>query len=137
MASASGRPTWRGFLKRWFLAVLLVSATYNSSPVNYVTWVFTGDSPLALKLIATLLMLIAYAVYLRATFVSIGWFGIAFIAALFFGVYWLLLDYAGNVVLNPEFVEASIIVAISTIMAVGLYWSFIRRIVSGQFDGAG
>ena len=62
-----------GILLRWLGAVILVIATFNPTPWNYVRWVqsnWATQTPLAVFL--GLLLGVAMAVYVVATLRSIG-----------------------------------------------------------------
>ena len=125
------------FLFRWMGALLLVLGTYNPTPYNFVSWV-TDDASrgeqLPLKLLVAAVIIIGYVIYFRATFESIGFIGIGLALLFFAGIIWLLLDYG---ILNVQ--EYSTIAwiglfVLATIMAIGISWSFIRRMLSGQID---
>lgn len=126
-----------GFLFRWMVALVLVLGTYNPTPFNFIAWVSddsTRDEQLPLKLLIGAVMIIGYVIFFRATFQSIGLIGIALALVFFGGLVWLLLDY-GILDLREHGTVAWIVLFIlATIMAVGLSWSFIRRMLSGQID---
>lgn len=126
-----------GFLFRWLAALVLVLGTYNPTPYNYVVWV-TEDSTrgdqLPLKLLIGAVMVIGYVIYLRATFQSIGFIGIGLALLFFGGVIWLLLDYGILNLREHGTIAWVVLFILATIMAVGLSWSFIRRMLSGQID---
>jgi len=134
---ASSTLTASGFLFRWMAALVLVLGTYNPTPYNFVVWVADEASrgeQLPLKLLIAAVMIIGYVIYFRATFQSIGFIGIGLALLFFGGMIWLLLDYG---ILNVE--ESGtmawvVLFIVATIMAVGLSWSFIRRMLSGQID---
>ena len=72
--------------------------------------------------------------FIRATFMSMGWLGITLGAALFGCIVWLMVDL-GWLSLDSEGTIAWIVLIIlSLILAVGMSWSHIRRRLSGQFD---
>ena len=63
------------FVLPWLTAFALLAATYNPTSFNYVKWVMTqGERPVLLMVLAGLLLLIGYIIYLRATLRSIGGF---------------------------------------------------------------
>jgi hypothetical protein len=123
------------FLGRWLFALLLVLGTYNPTQWNYVSWA-TSESTVFGPIVAIvgILLLIGWIIFIRATFMSMGWLGITLGAALFGCVVWLLVDQ-GWLDLNAEGVIAWVsVVILSLILAVGMSWSHIRRRLSGQFD---
>lgn len=123
------------FLLRWMSAFLLVAATFNPSSYNFIRLAQTHiDTQLPLIVLAGLVLVIGYAVFLRATLRSIGTFGILLIIALVAAVVWVLVDLGlltlGN---TPQTVWLGIL-AVSLILGTGLSWSIIRRRMSGQLD---
>lgn len=124
-----------GFFIRWLLAFALIAATYNPSFPSYATWV--RDNLAAQPAVAALigLLLVAgYLIYLRATLSSIGIVGIILILGILGALLWFLFSVGvlafGNPVLNGWIA----IIALSLILAVGMYWSVIWRRMSGQVD---
>lgn len=128
------RPTLKGFGLRWFVAILLVVATINTTQYNYLYWAFMGEGPLPLKLFVGAIFLIVYVIYLRATLISIGFFGVLFLIVLLGIVYWLGFTYLPFAT-SPMFIEMFIHASAALIMATGLYWSYVRRLLSAQIDG--
>jgi hypothetical protein len=129
--------TASGFLFRWMGALVLVLGTYNPTPYNFVAWVtdeVTQGEQIPLKFLIGALMVIGYVIYFRATLESIGLIGITLAVVFFGGVVWLLFDWG---FLNFEEYGTLAWVALfvlATIMAIGISWSFIRRMLSGQVD---
>ena len=129
--------TASGFLFRWMGALVLVLGTYNPTPYNFLTWVTEDTSrgdQLPLKLLIAAVLIIGYVIYFRATFESIGFIGIGLAMLFFAGIVWLLLDYG---ILNVDEYSTIAWIALfvlATIMAIGISWSFIRRMLSGQVD---
>ena len=81
------------FLVRWGFAFLLIAATFNPSPWNFVVWVRQYSAQeLPLTVLFSLVLVISYLIYLRATFLSIGWLGVCLGAALFGCIVWLFVD---------------------------------------------
>ena len=84
-----------GFLARWLAAFVLVFITFNPTSYSYTNWLIadrTGDD-LPIKALAGVLLLIAYVIFLRATWRSIGLLGLILIALLFGAIGWVLIDY--------------------------------------------
>lgn len=123
------------FLWRWAIALVLVFATFNPTDFNFVRWV-TSDlqADLPYKALAGLVLLIGYVIFLRATFRSIGIFGIALVAAIFAAVIWVLADLQILDPANQVLLTWIVLAAIATIMGIGVSWSHVRRRIAGQAD---
>lgn len=122
-----------GTFLRWFGAFVLLSATFNPSPYNYVRWVevnFSTQMPLAVFL--GLLLAVGYMVYLVATLRAIGAIGIALIAAIFGAALWVLIDWGVLSLTNQNLNTWLAILALSLILGIGLSWSILRQRLSGQ-----
>ena len=123
------------FVFRWLTAFALLAATYNPTPYNYVKWVMTqGERPLSLMVLAGLLLLIGYIIYLRATLRSIGGFGMLLVLALVGALLRVLYDFG---VLSLDNTGLNVwlgLLALSLVLGVGLSWSHVRRALSGQAD---
>ena len=123
------------FLVRWLIAFVLLTATWNPTPWNFVRWVAdNGTENLPVSVLAGLILLIGYVIYLRATLRSIGPIGMALVAAVFLALLWVLYDWG---VLNPENSVINQWLAIlvsSLVLGIGLSWSIFRRRISGQAD---
>ena len=124
-----------GFALRWIVALVAVLATFNPTPWSYYRWVVDGGTgDLALKALAGLVLLILFVVYLRATWNALGIVGVLLAAAFLAACVWVLVDFG---LLRLEDGDAPVwvaLVAIATVMAVGISWSHVRRRVSGQLD---
>ena len=125
-----------GFLARWLAAFVLVFITFNPTSYSYTNWLIadrTGDD-LPIKALAGVLLLIAYVIFLRATWRSIGLLGLILIALLFGAIGWVLIDYD---LLDPgqaTLMAWIVLGVVATILAIGLSWSHVRRRLSGQVD---
>ena len=129
--------TASGFLFRWMGALALVLGTYNPTPYNFIAWVTddaTQGDQVPLKFLIGALMIIGYVIYFRATFESIGFIGIGLALLFFGGVVWLLIDWGFLDLEEYGTLAWVILFVLATIMAIGISWSFIRRMLSGQVD---
>ena len=123
------------FLLRWAFAFVLVVATYNPTEYNYIKWAqinFQVETPLTVFL--GIALLIGYVIYLRATFRSIGRWGMLLVTGLVGSLLWVLYDWN---VLNPNNTDLNIwmgLLALSLVLGTGLSWSIVRRVLSGQID---
>ena len=123
------------FFARWLFAALLVFGTYNPTDYSYLSWLLAEETELGpIVALVGVVLLIAWIVFLRATFLSLGWLGICLGAALFGCVLWLLVDVG---LLSLDSTSATtwlVLLVLSLILATGMSWSHIRRRLTGQFD---
>jgi hypothetical protein len=124
-----------GFLIRWLPAFALLALTFNPTEFNFVRWAQTAwDTQTPMVVLAGLILLTGYIIYLRATFRSIGTFGMGLIAAIFAALVWVLIDMG---ILGLENRSLNVwlgILALSLILGIGLSWSLVRRRLTGQAD---
>ena len=123
------------FALRWIFALVLVLGTFNPTGYSFIHWVFPWDSTQTpFKALAAITLVILYVIYLRATFRSIGWFGIVLAGLFLAALLWVLISQGILSLDEPTALTWVMLVAIATIMAIGLSWSHIRRRLSGQSD---
>ena len=123
------------FLLRWAFAFVLLAVTYNPTPYSYVDWLVGGSfAPLSLLVLSGLVLLVGYIIYLRATFRSIGFFGMGLVLALVGAVLWVLYDLGALTLDNSSRNTWIGLFALSMVLGVGLSWSHVRRKLSGQHD---
>lgn len=129
----------QSFGLRLLFAIALVYLTYNPSGWSFYHWacdIFSSDTesitpPFALICVV---LLIGWTVYLRATFRSLGGFGLLLAFAFFAIIIWWLVDL-GLLGLDASSVMTWILLfLLSAVLAIGLSWSHIRRRLSGQAD---
>ncbi|GGX54631.1 hypothetical protein GCM10007385_23640 [Tateyamaria omphalii] len=124
-----------GFLARWLFAFGLLAVTYNPTEYNYLAWAAQhGPNNLSIAVLAGLLLLIGYIIYLRATLRSIGGFGMALVLAVVGAVLWVLYDLGLLTLDNGNLNTWLGVFALSLVLGVGLNWSHVRRRLSGQAD---
>lgn len=122
-------------LLRFLFALLLVFGTYNPTAYSYVSWVVSGDAGFEpVTALVGVALLIGWIVFLRATFLSLGWLGIILGAALFACLLWLLIDIGWLSLEATGTITWLTLLMLSLILAVGLSWSHIRRQLTGQVD---
>ncbi|MBT8454673.1 MAG: hypothetical protein HKO95_00170 [Rhodobacteraceae bacterium] len=124
-----------GFLLRWLIAFVLLSVTFNPTQWNFVRWArdsFDGQMPLVV--LAGLILLTGYVIYLRATLRSIGAFGMLLVAAIFGALIWVLIDFGIMRLDNPNVTVWLGLLALSLVLGIGLSWSIVRRKLTGQTD---
>lgn len=124
-----------GFLVRWLFALALVLGTYNPTDWCFYSWALAESTAFGpIVAIAGILLLIGWIIFIRATFMSMGWLGIVLEAALFGCVVWLMVDQGWLSLESEGTIAWVVLVILSLILAVGMSWSHIRRRMSGQFD---
>lgn len=135
--SSAYRFTPLAFGLRLLFALILVISTYNPTSYSFFNWVrrSTAQSTLGPEhLLVGVVVLILWAIFLRATLRSLGPIGLG-LAALFFGaLVWFLVDFG---LLNAGSYSAITwiaLVCLAALLAVGMSWSHIRRRLSGQSD---
>jgi hypothetical protein len=122
-----------GILLRWLGAFLLLTATFNPTPYNFVHWAESNwHTQLPLTVLLGLLLAVGYIIYIGATFRSLGAFGMIVIAALFGAVIWVLIDWGVLKLGNTNLTVWLGILALSLILGIGLSWSILRQRLSGQ-----
>ncbi|MDF3414242.1 hypothetical protein HKX54_07225 [Sulfitobacter sp. M57] len=124
-----------GFILRWLCAFLLLSATFNPTPYNYISWVRSyGNANLSIAVLTGLLLGIGYIIYLRATLRSIGAAGMVLVMALVGACLWVLYDLGVLRLDDRNFNLWLGLGALSFVLGIGLSWSHVRRMLSGQAD---
>ena len=127
--------TTGSYLGRWVFAMFLVFGTYNPSGYSYVSWLLAEGTEFGpIVAIVGLVLLIAWVIYLRATFLSMGWLGVTLGAALFASIIWLLVDLGWLSMDSTGIITYLALLLLSLILATGMSWSHIRRRLTGQFD---
>ena len=122
-----------GLIIRWLGAFLLLAATFNPTPYNFVRWAEANwNTQMPLTLLLGLLLAVGYMIYVGATFRSLGAFGMIVIAALFGAVIWVLIDWGVLKLGNTNVTVWLGILALSLILGIGLSWSILRQRLSGQ-----
>lgn len=129
----------QGFLLRFIFALVLVYVTYNPTGFSYYHWakdVLIGDGtflspPFAL---ISIILMIGWTIYLRATFRSLGGFGLLLALAFFAIIIWWLVDLGLLGINNVSVFSYIVLFLIAAVLAVGMSWSHIRRRLSGQAD---
>lgn len=124
------------FLVRLLFAVLLVFGTWNPTQWSYLDWLF-GDQGLRMEplvAIVGLVLLTGWIIFLRATFLSMGWLGVILGAAIFTAVIWLFADLGWLALDDPGMISWLTLLLLSLLLAIGISWSHIRRRLTGQID---
>ena len=115
------------FFARWLFAALLVFGTYNPTDYSYLSWLLAEGTELGpIVALVGLVLLIAWIVFLRATFLSLGWLGICLGAALFGCVLWLLVDVGLLSLDSTSAITWLVLLVLSLILATGMSLSLIH-----------
>lgn len=128
------------FLVRLGAALGLVFATFNPiEPYSYFYWALKpliGDvnSFTILKGLLGVILLIGWAIFLRATLRSLNAFGILLAIAFFGLLLWLIVDRGWIGIENRDAITWLILIGLSGVLAAGISWSHIRRRITGQLD---
>lgn len=124
-----------GFFLRWLFAFVLVAVTFNPTEWNYFRWTATNYAEqLPLAVLLGLVLLVGYIIYLRATLRSIGALGVFLVLAVVAAMVWVLFDYGWLTLDDSNIMVWLGIIAMSTVLGIGMSWSFVRRAMSGQYD---
>ncbi|BBL73434.1 DUF6524 family protein [Methylomagnum ishizawai] len=121
-----------GFTLRFLAALVLVFATWNPSPWNYVRWA-TATGWGAPEAFAGVVLLIGWVLFLHATLESLGFLGIALAGAFLGSLAWLLFDL-GWLSAQGEAMAYVALVLIAAVLAIGMSWAHIWRRMSGQVE---
>ncbi len=124
-----------GLLLRWVFAFFLLALTFNPTQWSYIHWSmnnYVEETPLTVLL--GLLLLIGYIIYLRATIRSIGGFGMMLVLSVVAALVWVLYDWNMLSLDNRDLNTWIAILALSIVLGIGLGWSIVRRMLSGQYD---
>ena len=123
------------FSLRVIFSVALVFLTYNPTQFSYVSWLLDyGEGDLPLVVLVGITLLICYVIYIRATLRSIGLFGMALAAAFTAALIWVLVDFGIVDVEGGNTLQWIVLATIAVILGIGLSWSHVRRLLSGQAD---
>ncbi|WP_458790016.1 DUF6524 family protein [Yoonia sp. MH D7] len=124
-----------GFLLRWLFAFILLAATYNPTQWNFTRWATVNyQDMLSICVLAGLVLLVGYIIYLRATLRSIGLFGMLLVLAVAGTMIWVLFEQGVISLADPTVNTWLAIIILSFVLAIGLSWSIVRRKLSGQAD---
>ena len=118
---------------------MLVYASYNPSGYSLFHW--AKDTLFADKLaispafaMATVVLLIGWVVYLRATLRSLGALGLSLAFAFFAIIVWWLVDLGLIGLDSVSVITYIVLFLLAAILATGMSWSHLRRRMSGQLD---
>jgi hypothetical protein len=125
--------SFKGFLVRALLALLLVVLTFNPSGYSFVHMVakdFPHITPV--EAVLGILLLIGWFVFLGATLKSIGLLGMVLALALCAALVWLITSWGWVTLDNTSALTWIALVVLSLIMAIGMAWAHLYRRWTGQ-----
>jgi len=124
-----------GFFLRWLVEFGLLAATFNPTKWNFIRWARENyDTQMPLAVLAGLLLLVGYIIYLRATVRSIGAFGMGLVLAIVAALLWVLYDFGVLALENRSMNVWLGLMSLALVLGIGLSWSHVRRRLSGQAD---
>ncbi len=124
-----------GFIVRFIFALLLVVLSYNPSGYSFFHWAYDSmDQITPYVVIAGILLLIGWGVYINATLNSLGIVGVIVFAALFACIVWLFIYWGILSLDNTSSLVWAIEIILAALLAVGMSWSHFTRRMSGQVD---
>ena len=124
-----------GFLIRWIAAFFLLALTFNPTDLNYTRWAtanWQDQTPLAV--LGGLILLVAYVLFFTAVLRGIGAIGVILILAVVAALVWVLVDLGWISLENPTSNTWIALIALSVVLAVGMYWGILWRRLSGQLE---
>ncbi|HEY7774632.1 MAG TPA: DUF6524 family protein [Marinagarivorans sp.] len=127
--------SWPALFMRIGFAFVLVVATFNPTGYSYFHWLkslFPSLTPYVA--LAGIALLIGWAMFIRATFRSLGALGIGLAILLQGCLVWLFIDLGWFDWKNMNAMAWIALVIISVSLGIGMSWSHIRRRLSGQVD---
>lgn len=120
---------------RFLFALLLVMLTYNPTGYSYFQWAYSSmHSITPYIVIAGLVLLIGWAVYLKATFNSLGLIGIVLSSAFLGCLMWLFIYWGLLSTTNVSAMAWIIEILVAVLLTIGMSWSHVSRKMSGQID---
>lgn len=124
-----------GFILRWAFAFVLLTATFNPTRWDYIHWASDNFSAqMSLSVLFGLVLLVGYIIFVRATLNSIGMFGMGLVFAVVIALLWVLYDLGWLSLENSTMNTWIGIFALSVVLGIGLSWSIVRRMLTGQLD---
>ena len=123
----------QSFGLRMAFATTLVLLTYNPSGYSFFHWIKAGDLGPE-HLLGAVLLVIGWAMFIRATLRSLGKVGVILGAVFFGALIWVLVDFGLMDADSFVAIKWISLICLSGLLAVGMSWSHIRRRMAGQYD---
>lgn len=129
------RLTSAGIALRFLFSLLLVLLSYNPSGYSYFHWAYNNLHSLTPYIaIAGLVLIIGWAIYIKATINSLGIAGILLASALFGCLIWLFIYWKILDIHNASAMAWVVEILLAILLAIGMCWSHISLRWSGQVD---
>ncbi len=129
---------WSNYLLRLAGALVLVFVTYNPDGLSYYHWTLPAWEDFAkfevLMAFAGVVLLIGWAIFLRATTRSLGIIGTGLAIAFFATLIWVLIAYTPIPQDNVKILSYLILFGLAGVLSIGVSWSHVRRRLTGQLD---
>ena len=126
---------WDSFIVRFVFAIIVVFASYNPEGYSYYDWVSRDISSFNVyKAFVGVILLIGWAIMIRATVMSLGMIGLLLAIAFFGLLIWLIIDVFNLTTDSVRAISYIVEVMIASVLSIGVSWSHIRRRISGQVD---
>lgn len=127
--------SWKGFALRFLFGLVLVFATYNPESFSYLHWIKTSFPKInAIQAFIGVVLLIGWAVFIRASMRSLGAVGLVLALAFFGTLLWLVIDMGLIPANSVRAITYIVEFVLAAILSTGLTWSHVRRRLSGQMD---
>src|SRR5210317_2100197 len=122
-------------LIRWLVAFVLLATTFNPTELSFVKWARASwNEQTSLVVLFGLVLLVIYVVFLTAVLRGIGALGVTLVLAVIAALVWVLLDLGWLSIDDPGMMTWVAILALSVVLAVGMYWGILWRRISGQIE---
>jgi hypothetical protein len=122
-----------GFMWRLLFAMALVLLTFNPTGHSYYHWLADGFPAVQpLEVVAGILLLIGWVVFVRTTLTSLGALGVGLMVALFAAIVWWVISQGWLDVGNRSAMAWIVLLMLGLVLGVGMSWSHIRKRLSGQ-----
>ena len=126
---------WDSFFIRFVFGVVVVFCTYNPEDYSYYHWATEDFSSFNVyKAFAGVVLLIGWAILIRATIGSLGMIGLTLATAFFGLLIWLIIDVLGLTADSARTISYIVEIMIAGVLSIGVSWSHVRRRISGQVD---
>ena len=134
--------SWGNYFLRLLAAFVMVFATYNPTHYSYFDWLYRALSSSetvstqtwAIIVFCGVVLVIAWAIFLRATYRSLGVIGTVLAIAFFASLIALIIAFELLPEHSDTVVQYLILIGIAGVMSVGISWSHVRRRMTGQLD---
>lgn len=137
MATKTKHFDWSSFVLRFVIALALVLLTYNPTGYSYFHWfkdALAAATAGPEHYFVGVVLIIGWVMFVRATILSLGGFGILLGAAFLGTLLWLLTEYDIVPAQSATAIVWITLVCIAGLLAIGMSWSHFRRRMSGQVD---